>query len=150
MLNYPDVMKRCQAEIDDVLGQHREPSMKDKASLPYLESTLLEIQRMASIVPFGVCAPSWPVLFPLGYVVLHGLYCSLWGMWSIMASIVPFGVCGPSWPLLFPLGYVVLHGFSCSLWGMWSFCPFLESNWNQFFCLAQVLLKPIDSKVLIR
>ena len=58
MLNYPDVMKRCQAEIDDVLGQHREPSMKDKASLPYLECTLLEIQRMSSIVPFGVISPT--------------------------------------------------------------------------------------------
>ena len=58
MLNYPDVMKRCQAEIDDVLGQHREPSMKDKASLPYLECTLLEIQRMSSIVPFGVIIPT--------------------------------------------------------------------------------------------
>ena len=55
MLNYPDVMKRCQAEIDDVLGQHRAPSMKDKASLPYVEATLLEIQRMTSIAPFGVC-----------------------------------------------------------------------------------------------
>ena len=55
MLNYPDVMKRCQAEIDEVIGRHRAPSMKDKASLPYVECTLLEIQRMTSIAPFGVC-----------------------------------------------------------------------------------------------
>ena len=55
MLNYPDVMKRCQSEIDEVIGRHRAPSMKDKASLPYVESTLLEIQRMTSIAPFGVC-----------------------------------------------------------------------------------------------
>ena len=54
MLNYPEVMKRCQAEIDDVLGPHRAPSMKDKAALTYVEATLLEIQRMSSIVPFGV------------------------------------------------------------------------------------------------
>ena len=59
MLNYPSVMTRCQAEIDDVLGQDRAPSMKDKASLPYVESTLLEIQRMSSIVPFGVCNPTF-------------------------------------------------------------------------------------------
>ena len=55
MLNYPEVMKRCKAEIDDVIGRNRAPSMKDKASLPYVESTLLEIQRMTSIAPFGVC-----------------------------------------------------------------------------------------------
>ena len=70
MLNYPDVMKRCQAEIDDVLGQHREPSMKDKASLPYLESTLLEIQRMSSIVPFGVISSTF-LLFESYSLFVH-------------------------------------------------------------------------------
>ena len=32
----------------------RMPSMKDKASLPFTEACLLEIQRMADIVPLGV------------------------------------------------------------------------------------------------
>ena len=54
MLNYPDVMKRCQAEIDDVIGHHREPSLKDKASLPFVEATLIEIQRITNVVPLGV------------------------------------------------------------------------------------------------
>ena len=54
MLNYTDVMQRCQAEIDDVIGQHRAPSMKDKASLPYVEATLIEIQRIANVVSLGV------------------------------------------------------------------------------------------------
>ena len=54
MLRNPDAMKRCQAEIDDVIGRHRAPSMKDKASVPYVEATLMEIQRMGDIVPFGV------------------------------------------------------------------------------------------------
>ena len=54
MLHHPDVMRRCQAEIDDVIGQQRDPSMKDKPSVPYVEATLLEINRYATIVPFGV------------------------------------------------------------------------------------------------
>ena len=54
MLNHPDVMHRCQAEIDDVIGQHRVPSMKDKASLPYVEATLIELQRISNVVPLGV------------------------------------------------------------------------------------------------
>ena len=54
MLNFPDVMKKCQAEIDDVIGRHRVLSMKDKASLPYVEATLIEIQRVANVVPLGV------------------------------------------------------------------------------------------------
>ena len=53
MLNHPDVMKRCQAEIDDVLGQ-KPPSMKDKTLMPYVEATLLELQRMVSVALFGV------------------------------------------------------------------------------------------------
>ena len=54
MLHNPDVMKRCQRHIDDVIGRHRAPSMKDKASMPYVEATILEILRMSDIVPFGV------------------------------------------------------------------------------------------------
>ena len=58
MVNYPDVMKHCQAEIDDVLGQ-RAASMKDKAALPYVEATLMELQRISLIVPFGVVDPTF-------------------------------------------------------------------------------------------
>ena len=54
MLHNPDVMKRCQRQIDDVIGRHRAPSMKDKASMPYVEATILEILRMSDVVPFGV------------------------------------------------------------------------------------------------
>ena len=53
MLHHTDVMRRCQAEIDDVLGQ-KSPSMKDKTLTPYVEATLLEIQRIVSIACFGV------------------------------------------------------------------------------------------------
>ena len=53
MLHHPDVMKHCQAEIDDVLGK-KSPSMKDKTSMPYVEATLLELQRMVSVGLFGV------------------------------------------------------------------------------------------------
>ena len=54
MLNCPDVMKRCQAEIDDVIGRNRAPSMKDKALMPYVEATLMEVLRMASTASFAV------------------------------------------------------------------------------------------------
>ena len=55
MLHHPDITKRCQAEIDDVLGQ-KSPSMKDKTLMPYVEATLLELQRidLVSIACFGV------------------------------------------------------------------------------------------------
>ena len=54
LLHYPAVMKRCQAEIDDVIGRHKAPSMTDKPFMPYMEATIYEVSRMASVVPFAV------------------------------------------------------------------------------------------------
>ena len=54
MLNCPDIMKRCQAEIDNVIGRNRAPSMKDKALMPYVEATVMEVLRMASTASFAV------------------------------------------------------------------------------------------------
>ena len=69
MLNHPDVMKRCKREIDDVIGRERAPSMKDKASMPYVEATILEVQRMSNIVPFGVNT-SIHFMFLMGNIIL--------------------------------------------------------------------------------
>ena len=67
MLHHPDVMKRCQAQIDDVIGRHRSPSMKDRYDMPYVEATLFEVSRMASVVAFGVSIFfiffSWLILY---------------------------------------------------------------------------------------
>ena len=47
-------MRRVQEEIDNVIGRDRMPSMKDKQDMPYVEATILEIQRLSEVVPFGV------------------------------------------------------------------------------------------------
>ena len=54
MLNYPDVLHKVQAEIDEVLGTRKIPCMSDKHNMPYVEATIMEIQRAADIVPLGV------------------------------------------------------------------------------------------------
>ena len=54
MLRNPDVMQKCQKEIDGVTGRERMSSMKDKASMPYVVATILEVQRMCSVIPFSV------------------------------------------------------------------------------------------------
>lgn len=54
LLKHPDVMKKVQAEIDDVVGRSRLPKMADKAKMPYTEATITEIQRCANILPMGV------------------------------------------------------------------------------------------------
>ena len=54
MLNYPDVLRKVQAEIDEVLGRHKTPCMRDKQNMPFVEATIMEIQRSADIAPLGV------------------------------------------------------------------------------------------------
>ncbi len=54
MILNPDIQAKVQKEIHDVIGPHRMPTMKDKASLPYTDACILEIQRMADIAPLGV------------------------------------------------------------------------------------------------
>ncbi|XP_071485172.1 cytochrome P450 2U1-like [Diadema antillarum] len=80
MLNNVDVQKRVQMELDEEVGRDRMPSLLDRPKLPYTEATLLEIQRMASIVPLGV--PHAPIKdtvlggydIPKGTVVLPNLW----------------------------------------------------------------------------
>jgi cytochrome P450 len=50
MLMHPDVQRKVQQEIDDVIGCERLPSMSDMLQMPYTQATLQEISRRATIV----------------------------------------------------------------------------------------------------
>ncbi|XP_076004342.1 cytochrome P450 2U1 isoform X2 [Genypterus blacodes] len=54
MVLYPDVQETVQAEIDEVVGRHRVPSLTDKGRLPYTEATIMEVQRMTAVVPLAI------------------------------------------------------------------------------------------------
>uniref|UniRef100_A0A0B7AYY9 Cytochrome P450 n=1 Tax=Arion vulgaris TaxID=1028688 RepID=A0A0B7AYY9_9EUPU len=54
MIHYPDIQKKVYKEIEEVVGTEREPSINDKTHLNYLGATIMETQRLASIVPFGL------------------------------------------------------------------------------------------------
>ncbi|XP_072040944.1 cytochrome P450 2J4-like [Amphiura filiformis] len=54
MMAYPEIQDKVQQEIDNVVGRNRLPNISDKEQMPYTEATLMEIQRIASIVPLGV------------------------------------------------------------------------------------------------
>ncbi|XP_013388320.1 cytochrome P450 2H2 [Lingula anatina] len=49
MVNHPDVQKRVQQEIDQVIGQGRVAKMEDKARMPFTEATILEVFRMSPV-----------------------------------------------------------------------------------------------------
>ena len=54
MIRYPDIQKRVQRELDEVVGLERMPSMKDRLNLPFTEAVVMEIQRCGNILPTGV------------------------------------------------------------------------------------------------
>ncbi|PFH46697.1 hypothetical protein AMATHDRAFT_69268 [Amanita thiersii Skay4041] len=54
MVLYPEVQKRAQREIDEVVGGHRLPCMADRDQLPYLAAVQKEVMRWQSIGPMGI------------------------------------------------------------------------------------------------
>ena len=52
-LHHPDVLEKVQEEIDKVLGKNKKPSMIDKQKMPFVETTIMEIQRMTVLAPLA-------------------------------------------------------------------------------------------------
>ncbi|GJQ71364.1 CYP306A1 [Trypoxylus dichotomus] len=53
MANYPQIQKKLQEEIDQIVGSRR-ISIDDMNNMPYTEACLAEIQRIRSVVPTGI------------------------------------------------------------------------------------------------
>ncbi|XP_061685177.1 cytochrome P450 2U1 isoform X1 [Syngnathoides biaculeatus] len=51
---HPDVQDKVQAEVDEVVGGGRVPSLTDRGRLPFTEATIMEVQRLTAVVPLGI------------------------------------------------------------------------------------------------
>ena len=45
MIRHPEVAKKAQAEIDEVIGSDQLPSLEDRVYLPYIDCILKEVMR---------------------------------------------------------------------------------------------------------
>ncbi|XP_006813064.1 cytochrome P450 2U1-like [Saccoglossus kowalevskii] len=54
MVLHPEIQEIVYNELDQVVGANRLPRLNDRKHLPYTEATLLEIQRIGSILPFAL------------------------------------------------------------------------------------------------
>ncbi|XP_052016271.1 cytochrome P450 2D10 isoform X1 [Apodemus sylvaticus] len=54
MILHPDVQRRVQQEIDEVIGQVRSPEMADQAHMPYTNAVIHEVQRFGDIAPLNL------------------------------------------------------------------------------------------------
>ncbi|XP_058150369.1 cytochrome P450 2U1 [Dasypus novemcinctus] len=50
----PDVQEKVHEEIERVIGPDRAPSLTDKFQMPYTEATIMEVQRLAVVVPLAI------------------------------------------------------------------------------------------------
>ncbi|KAF0306383.1 Cytochrome P450 2C28 [Amphibalanus amphitrite] len=51
---HPEVQRKVQEEITNVVGKERPPAISDRTRMPYTEAFIMETQRMANIAPTGV------------------------------------------------------------------------------------------------
>jgi cytochrome P450 len=54
VLLFPEFAKTAREELDRVVGPDRIPGWDDKPNLPYINATVLELHRWASVAPLGI------------------------------------------------------------------------------------------------
>ena len=84
LVNYPEIQKKCQMELDLIVGTSRQVAWSDKDNLPLIEALIHEVMRLRPLAPVGLphCAnksttglkyniPKGTVVFPNIYAVHH-------------------------------------------------------------------------------
>jgi cytochrome P450 len=59
MLRYPSILRKAQAEIDQVIGDHRLPTLDDREHLPYVNAVIKEVLRWYPVS--SMSAPHLPL-----------------------------------------------------------------------------------------
>ncbi|KAF9463699.1 cytochrome P450 [Collybia nuda] len=75
MAKYPDVQRKCQEELDAVVGRSRMPTFADSPNLPYMNACVREVLRWRTVAPFGVPHQSNKDDFYRGYFIPKGTIC---------------------------------------------------------------------------
>ena len=50
---HPEVQRKAQREIDEVVGHDRLPGAQDRNNLPYVDAIMREVMRLDPVVPLG-------------------------------------------------------------------------------------------------
>ncbi|KAM4689017.1 cytochrome P450 2D17-like [Discoglossus pictus] len=72
MMLYPEVQKKVQEEIDQVIGRDRKPTMGDMLAMPYTSAVIHEVQRCGDIVPLGLPHMAYRDTNIQGYLIPKG------------------------------------------------------------------------------
>ncbi|KAK6182995.1 hypothetical protein SNE40_010554 [Patella caerulea] len=69
MILQPNIQKKCQDEIDKVVGSKRMVSWSDKPNLRYVEATLMEVHRLGNNAPLSVLHMNTKDAYVKGYLI---------------------------------------------------------------------------------
>ena len=81
MAMYPDVQRKAQDELDNVVGPDRLPRNDDRGALPYIEAMVRETFRWQPVFPLGVAHRAASndeyrgYLIPKGTLVIANAWC---------------------------------------------------------------------------
>uniref|UniRef100_H3DKZ2 Cytochrome P450 2U1 n=2 Tax=Tetraodon nigroviridis TaxID=99883 RepID=H3DKZ2_TETNG len=82
MASFPDIQDKVQAEIDEVVGTLRTPSLSDKGKLPFTEAAIMEVQRLTAVVPLAIPHMTSETIEFGGYTIPKGTVV-LPNLWSV-------------------------------------------------------------------
>ena len=80
LINYPKIQKKCQMELDLIVGTSRQVAWSDKDNLPLIEALIHEVMRLRPLVPVGLprCVDKFTTIgkynIPKGTVVFPNIY----------------------------------------------------------------------------
>ena len=57
MIAHPEKQRKCQEEIERVIGRSRMPTLADQNNLPYVRATIRELLRWRPVTPLGGPCP---------------------------------------------------------------------------------------------
>ncbi|XP_028818306.1 cytochrome P450 2J2-like [Denticeps clupeoides] len=72
MINFPEIQKQVQEEIDRVVGSSRQPTVEDREKMPYTNAVIHETQRFGNIIPINVPRLSTKDTHVGGYIIPKG------------------------------------------------------------------------------
>ncbi|QRV88351.1 cytochrome P450 family protein [Ceratobasidium sp. AG-Ba] len=82
MIQFPEIQKKAQAEIDSVVGMNRLPNMDDRSRLSYVNRLVDEVMRWRPVIPTGVPHSSYEDDVYKGYKIPKGaiIFGNVWAM----------------------------------------------------------------------
>lgn len=76
----PEIQRKCQQDIDAIVPRHLTPTLEDIEKMPYFQAFILEVHRLANIVPNPIPRTTpvdWKIrgyTIPKGSVILSNHY----------------------------------------------------------------------------